>query len=481
MQPYIQLIAGLWCILVYGATGDQQPASLEKRGGLKGNAELLKIVAEAHLANKERIQTWSGRATIEDQSYEEGRTTKERRLKSSVRFAYDRQREATRWNYRQEEDRWVIDNNDVKINRKPYLNNGMKKDGVFYQLYNYKEDSDETRTMAIRPLRYAEGGMFSEDFDPIWYLTNAGENLAERLEFYYRNANNPNISDAEVTADGNQVVLEITSPGVINRYKFDLSAGGNLVSYFGSDSQVTGWYYWRYQKLKDIWVPESFTYINVNAAKYAEGKHKFWRNSIRRVEFAENVINEPIDAAEFSFAKIGLRPGDRIYDGRTGRDYEFGQKGATEADMPPRMPRIIESITGKLLPEIQEFGVKLSAVDVNDRMILVCFWDMNQRPSRNCIMQLAKQAEQLKEKGVTIVAIQSTKIDQTTLNNWVKKYNIPFAVGMIADDEEKIRFEWGVKALPWLILTNRKHIIITEGFGISELSEKVGEAVDVER
>ncbi|MCX5636162.1 MAG: redoxin domain-containing protein, partial [Planctomycetota bacterium] len=158
-----------------------------------------------------------------------------------------------------------------------------------------------------------------------------------------------------------------------------------------------------------------------------------------------------------------------------------GQKGATEADMPPRMPRIIESIVGKPLPELKEFGIELLPADVNDKMILVCFWDMNQRPSRNCIMQLAKQAEQLKEKGVTIVAIQSAKIDQTALNDWTKKYNVPFAVGMVAGDEEKIRFVWGVKALPWLILANRKHIIITEGFGISELSEKVGEAVDVER
>jgi len=475
MQPYIQLIAGLWCILVYGATGDQQPASLEKRGGLKGNAELLKIVAEAYLANKERIQTWSGRATIESQSYEEGRTTKDRRLKSSVSFAYDRQRGATRWNYRQEEDRWVIDNNDVKINRKPYLNNGMKKDGVFYQLYNYKEDSDERRTMTIRPLRYAEGGMFSEDFDPMWYLTKAGENLNERLEFYSRNANNPNISDAEVTADGNQVVLETTSPGVINRYKFDLSAGGNLVSYFGSDSQVTEWYYWRYEKIKDIWVPKSFTHIHVSASKYEGTKHKYWMNEIRKIEFVENKINEPLDAAEFSFAKMGLRPGDSIYDGRTGRDYEFGQKGATEADMPPRMPRIIESIAGKPLPELKEFGVKLSAADVNDRMILVCFWDMNQRPSRNCIMQLAKQAEQLKEKCVTIVAIQSTKIDQTALNDWIKKYNIPFAVGMVAGDEEEIRFACGAKALPWLILTDRKHIVSAEGFSLTELDEKIKE------
>jgi hypothetical protein len=59
------------------------------------------------------------------------------------------------------------------------------------------------------------------------------------------------------------------------------------------------------------------------------------------------------------------------------------------------------------------------------------------------------------------------------LNDWVKKYNIPFAVGMIAGDEEKTRFEWRVKSLPWLILTDRKHIVRAEGFGLSELDEKI--------
>jgi len=139
------------------------------------------------------------------------------------------------------------------------------------------------------------------------------------------------------------------------------------------------------------------------------------------------------------------------------------------------------SLIGKPLPELKEFKIQLSPADVNDRMILVCFWDMEQRPSRQCITKLAEQAKQLKEKGITVITIQGTKVDEAALNEWIKKYNIPFAVGMVTGDEEKIRFEWGVKSLPWLILANRKHIIITEGSGISELSEKIGEAVDVER
>jgi hypothetical protein len=127
------------------------------------------------------------------------------------------------------------------------------------------------------------------------------------------------------------------------------------------------------------------------------------------------------------------------------------------------------SLIDKVSPSFDSIKIDFSPEQAKDRMILVCFWDMEQRPSRNCIMQLAKQAEQLKEKGVTIVAIQSTNVDEAALNEWIKKYNIPFAVGMVAGEEEKTRFEWRVKSLPWLILTDRKHIVRAEGFMLSEL------------
>ena len=88
-------------------------------------------------------------------------------------------------------------------------------------------------------------------------------------------------------------------------------------------------------------------------------------------------------------------------------------------------------------------------------------------------MQLAKQAEQLKQKGVTVVAIQASKVDEKKLNEWVKKNNISFPVGMIHGDEEKTRFAWGVKSHPWLILTDAKHVVTAEGFTINELEEKI--------
>jgi hypothetical protein len=51
--------------------------------------------------------------------------------------------------------------------------------------------------------------------------------------------------------------------------------------------------------------------------------------------------------------------------------------------------------------------------------------------------------------------------------------DLSFPVGMVSSDEESIRFTWGLKSLPWLILTNKKHNVQAEGFNLDELDEKM--------
>jgi hypothetical protein len=38
---------------------------------------------------------------------------------------------------------------------------------------------------------------------------------------------------------------------------------------------------------------------------------------------------------------------------------------------------------------------------------------------------------------------------------------------------KEVHFACGVKSLPWLILTDNEHIVRAEGFGISELEQKM--------
>jgi peroxiredoxin len=127
---------------------------------------------------------------------------------------------------------------------------------------------------------------------------------------------------------------------------------------------------------------------------------------------------------------------------------------------------------GKPLPEFDGIDLDIYAEDIRDKTILLCFFNMNQRPSRNCLLQLSAKAQELKDKDVVVVAIQASKVDKDKLNDWVKNNNIPFPIGMIQSDENQTRFTWGVRSLPWLILTDKEHIVRAEGFSISELGNK---------
>lgn len=135
------------------------------------------------------------------------------------------------------------------------------------------------------------------------------------------------------------------------------------------------------------------------------------------------------------------------------------------------------SLVGKPLPEIEDLKIVPSPADADNRMILICFWDMQQRPSRNCISRLAKQAQQLKREDVTVVTIHASMVDEDALKEWVKEKSIPFPVGTIQGDVEKNRVAWGVRSLPWLILTDKEHIVRAEGFALEELGERIKEAV----
>jgi len=192
----------------------------------------------------------------------------------------------------------------------------------------------------------------------------------------------------------------------------------------------------------------------------AEGRFRF--------EHLQTLIRSDRLKPEFAPRVWEIKYGDTsktiaFYEGTVIGDFEL---------MVGAAPGEAQSLLGKALPGFD--GIKINpAPDAGKgKALLLCFFDMNQRPSRNCITQLAKQAEQLKEKGVTVVAVQASKVDESKLDEWVKENNIPFSVGMVQGDEEKARFSWGIKALPWLILTDREHIVRAEGFGLTELEDK---------
>jgi hypothetical protein len=142
---------------------------------------------------------------------------------------------------------------------------------------------------------------------------------------------------------------------------------------------------------------------------------------------------------------------------------------------------LVQTDLAQLLVGMPLPGFDITKIDravnlAEGKMVMVCFFDVEQRPSRNFLRQLTARAQELETKGVAVVALQASKIDEDSLNKWCRQFDISFPVGMVQGNEENTRFTWGVKSLPWLILTDQEHIVRANGFSLTELTQKIGQA-----
>ncbi|HCO96895.1 MAG TPA: hypothetical protein DIU00_23655 [Phycisphaerales bacterium] len=462
---------------------------LPATAGTKGDIELLRLVATAHQANRARIRTWRGRAHIEVINADaNGIIIKD---KQTVDFISDRSRGVTRWKWIHNE-RYVREG--LQIEGHPVSDtllealNAMTTRGGFYRRAPAitTREGQRLNTIVIWPPERAHRSSYSDCFDPMWYLTGhmtkCLDDLVDRLAFLYRRVKNQGASDIIATRQGDLVFLQLGNENILTRHTFDLSRGGNVVKYYAHSNNGTELREWTYEQIDGAWVPKTFMFSYDVKSPDALGA----TSRIRRVTFVENILNDPISVSQFSFKALGYQDGEQVTDQRPENPsvyFESGkwdQKLALELQVLPERtaheelpPEFAEILTGKPLPELNDMGINIVPEQIAGKVILVCFFDMNQRPSRNCIIELGRQAEELKEKGVTTVVIQASKVEANKLNEWIKKNDISFPVGMIQGDEEKTRFNWHVKSLPWLVLTDGNHVVTSEGFSVSELEDKI--------
>jgi hypothetical protein len=126
------------------------------------------------------------------------------------------------------------------------------------------------------------------------------------------------------------------------------------------------------------------------------------------------------------------------------------------------------------LPPLDQIGHAAQTHRAEGRRLLMCFFDMDQRPSRNCLLELNRRAASLAAQGVTVLAVQTSQVNVDVLDEWARQNNITFPVGQIAAPEDRTRFAWGVEALPWLILTDERHIVVAQGSALTDVVDQLG-------
>ena len=225
-------------------------------------------------------------------------------------------------------------------------------------------------------------------------------------------------------------------------------------------------------KINDTFVPGAANHVNVieevNGIKHVGTCNYKTNNVVLKPDFdalGAFKINLPDDTP----IRIMEHP-ELEYTWHGGKIVDsYGHEVDLETMEPP-------SMIGKTLPDLAQFNLNPNHAQAKNKMILICFWDMNQRPSRNAIQTMNKKASSLMDNGLYMVFIHTGPVAKQTLVPWLNQNEIQSLVGVSNESLPELGNTWGVQSLPWLILTDKNHVVVAEGFALNELNEKIRNA-----
>ena len=129
-------------------------------------------------------------------------------------------------------------------------------------------------------------------------------------------------------------------------------------------------------------------------------------------------------------------------------------------------------LKGSPLPDLTTVNLTADAAPAG-KPVLLCLFDVGQRPSRHVINQLERQAAALRQQNVSVLGVQAAVTSDETFNEWKSAGPVSFPVGRVTEKSEKSKWASVVPALPWLILTDADHRVIAEGFALDDLDAQI--------
>ena len=130
------------------------------------------------------------------------------------------------------------------------------------------------------------------------------------------------------------------------------------------------------------------------------------------------------------------------------------------------------SLKGKPLPDLAAVELSGDAAPAG-KPVLLCLFDIEQRPSRRFAKQLADQHDTLRQKGLTVLGLQAAVTGAESFKQWKDSNPVPFPVGRLAEKADNTKWASEVESLPWLILTDGDRRVTAEGFALDELDAKL--------
>ena len=248
-------------------------------------------------------------------------------------------------------------------------------------------------------------------------------------------------------------------------------------SFFSSDEEVI--LRCPEQRKEDVVVEVTHAFANEATRLRILDKDGEWRESkrytggeggglIRYIHTFDNFNVENIERIEFQkrpyYYWIAYKNVSLVAEQRTAPEIEVKQRR--------------EGLIGKALPKLGQASIDSAIEKLKGQKVLLCFWDVAQRPSRNCIQRLAGRSEYLAQNGINLILIHVGSEQTQSPVQWLEKSNIHLTTEAYDGGVVKARLICGVRSLPWLVLADSNHVVCMEGVGLNELSQILKETKD---
>ena len=169
------------------------------------------------------------------------------------------------------------------------------------------------------------------------------------------------------------------------------------------------------------------------------------------------------------FARLAQSNGNTQAEaGSTNVVIRLGERQAFSARQAPKRP----SLKGKPLPDLAPVELGGDAAPAG-KPVLLCLFDLDQRPSRRFVKQLAEQHDALVHNGVIVLGLQAAVTSAESFKEWQDANPVPFPVSRVAEKTEKTKWASGVESLPWLILTDEARQVVAEGSALDDLDARL--------
>jgi len=424
---------------------------------LRGDVELLKIVALKHKANFESLVTWKGEA------FEEVIATRgdnyDYMLRNNCTFAYDKLRDAARWSKQPQEHRFVMDGKNVHDILHSY-NSGMIKGKHSYEYSaTGQRDGKDTFHLRITP-QVGPRGLSNLGFDPLGFFADPGgdEPIYDRLMWLYDNADtiikhNPQV--LSLKREGNLVTMKAWMPGpkCTSIHVFDLSVGGNVIEYRNEYAKAETVHEFQYEQLSGVWVPKSYKYKNITDKQKGAGA----KRTTRTIRWSNSVVNVPFEEDEFALEKLGVKPGDDIHDHITGKRYKYGTDTVTKKQdvVMLAQEKLMNGQAPSLLIE-KWYNGDFWQLDLKGKVVLLDFWGLWCAPCKQEIPFLKKLHGKYSKQGLVIIGVH-TQRGKDDIAEFIAKESIEYLIAV--DNQDKTAEMYKVWGYPTAVMVDQKGLI----------------------